>query len=128
MNCRLLPEDSSEEVQQTFARVLADDKIAVTPLGRPNPSPLSPLRPEVLGSVERITSDMWPGVPAVPIMSTGATDGLHLRNAGIPVYGVSGLFDDIDDVRAHGKDERMGIREFFDGVEFMYRLIKAIAL
>ena len=128
VNCRLLPDDSPAEVQQTLVQVLADDKISVAPIGRPNPSPLSPLRPEVLGSMERITAEMWPGVPVVPIMSTGATDGLHLRNAGIPVYGVSGFFDDIDDVRAHGRDERIGIREFFDGVEFMYRLIKALSL
>lgn len=128
VNCRLLPDDSPAEVQQTLVRVLADDKIAVAPIGRPNPSPLSPLRPEVLGSMERITAEMWPNVPVVPIMSTGATDGLYLRRAGIPVYGVSGLFDDIDDVRAHGRDERIGIREFFDGVEFMYRLIQALSL
>ena len=69
-----------------------------------------------------MTTEIWPGVPVVPIMSTGATDGLTLRRAGMPVYGVSGLFDDIDDVRAHGKDERMGVWEFFDGLEFMYRL------
>ena len=60
-------------------------------------------------------------------MSTGASDGARLRIAGIPTYGVSGLFDDIDDVRAHGKDERMGIKEFFDGLEFMYRLVKALS-
>jgi acetylornithine deacetylase/succinyl-diaminopimelate desuccinylase-like protein len=70
---------------------------------------------------------MWPGVTVIPIMSTGATDGLSPRRAGIPVYGVSGLFDDIDDVRAHGRDERIGVREFFDGLEFMYRLTKTLA-
>ena len=58
---------------------------------------------------------MWPGVPVVPFMSTGATDGLYFRQAGIPIYGVSGLFGDMDDVRAHGRDERMGVKEFFDG-------------
>jgi acetylornithine deacetylase/succinyl-diaminopimelate desuccinylase-like protein len=60
-------------------------------------------------------------------MATGATDGKHLRTAGIPVYGVSGMFGDVDDIRAHGKDERIGVKEFFNGVEFMYRLMKTLS-
>jgi acetylornithine deacetylase/succinyl-diaminopimelate desuccinylase-like protein len=128
VNCRLLPEDSPADIQQALAAVLADERIVITPLQKPRPAPLSPLRPDVVGAVERITGELWPGVPVVPIMSTGATDGLATRIAGIPTYGVSGLFDDIDDVRAHGKDERMGIREFFDGLEFMYRLVKMLAV
>ena len=70
---------------------------------------------------------MWPGVPVIPIMSTGATDGLYLRQQGIPVYGVSGLFGDVDDVRAHGRDERILIRSFHEGQEFLYRLVKALS-
>ena len=108
-------------------KVLADPKISVTPIGTPTPSPASPLRPDVVRLVDRVTAELWPGVPAVPIMSTGATDGLYLRVAGIPTYGVSGLFDDVDDVRAHGKDERIGAREYYEGVEFMYRLVKALS-
>lgn len=127
VNCRLLPEDSPLEVQQTIARVLADDNIKIAPLNKPRPAPLSPLRPDVVEPIERVTAELWPGVPVVPIMSTGATDGLATRLAGIATYGVSGLFDDIDDVRAHGKDERMGVTEFFDGLEFMYRLVKALS-
>jgi acetylornithine deacetylase/succinyl-diaminopimelate desuccinylase-like protein len=69
---------------------------------------------------------MWPGLQVVPIMETGATDGLYLRQEGIPVYGISGMFFDIDDVRAHGKDERIGVQSFHEGVEFMYRLLKAL--
>jgi acetylornithine deacetylase/succinyl-diaminopimelate desuccinylase-like protein len=128
VNCRLLPEDPPADVQQTMARVLADDKIVIAPLQKPRPAPLSPLRPDLVGAIERVTAELWPGVPVVPIMSTGATDGLATRLAGIPTYGVSGLFDDIDDVRAHGKDERMGVREFFDGLEFMYRLVKSLSV
>ena len=79
-----------------------------------------------MGPIERITSEMWPGVPVVPVMSTGATDGLYLRNARIPTYGVSGLFSDVDDNRAHGKDERMGVKQFYEGREFLYRLVKAL--
>jgi acetylornithine deacetylase/succinyl-diaminopimelate desuccinylase-like protein len=127
VNCRLLPDESPADVQRALVTVLADPAIAVTPIAEPRPSPASPLRPPIVQAVERITEQMWPGVAVIPIMSTGATDGLSLRRAGIPVYGVSGLFDDIDDVRAHGKDERMGVRDFFDGVEFMYRLTKTLA-
>jgi acetylornithine deacetylase/succinyl-diaminopimelate desuccinylase-like protein len=127
VNCRLLPDESPANVRDTLVRALADPAIAVTPMGEPRPSPASPLQPAIVQAVERVTGEIWPGVPVVPIMSTGATDGLTLRRAGMPVYGVSGLFDDIDDVRAHGKDERMGVREFFDGLEFMYRLMKALS-
>ena len=87
----------------------------------------SPLTPEILDAIERTTEGMWPGVPVIPTMSTGATDGLYLRNAGIPVYGVSGIFGEIDDVRAHGRDERIGIQSFFEGQEFLYRLTKRLA-
>jgi acetylornithine deacetylase/succinyl-diaminopimelate desuccinylase-like protein len=126
VNCRILPDDSPQEVRDTLVKVLADDQIGMTPAGEPAVSPRSPLRPDVVGAVERVTAAMWPGVPAVPIMATGATDGHYLRVAGIPVYGVSGLFDDVEDVRAHGKDERMGVQAFYEGVEFMYRLVKAL--
>jgi acetylornithine deacetylase/succinyl-diaminopimelate desuccinylase-like protein len=126
VNCRILPDHSPDDVRETLVRVLADPAIAVTPIGAPHPSPPSPLRADIVRAVERTTSDLWPGVPMLPIMSTGATDGLYLRRAGIPVFGVSGLFDDIDDVRAHGRDERMGVAAFFDALEFMYRLEKTL--
>ena len=64
------------------------------------------LKPEILDTIERITAQMWPGTPVIPVMSTGATDGLYLRNAGIPTYGISGFFEDVGDTRAHGRDER----------------------
>ncbi len=127
VNCRLLPGESPAEIRQTLENVLADKSIKIAPMGEPMPAPLSPLRADIVAQAERITTELWPGVPVVPIMSTGATDGARLRNKGIPTYGISGLFDDIDDVRAHGKDERMGIREFYDGLEFMYRILKALS-
>ncbi len=77
-------------------------------------------------TVEKLTDSIWPGMIVTPVMSTGATDGKFLRAAGIPVYGVSGMFFEIDDSRAHGKDERFGIREFYEGVDFMYRFIKTL--
>jgi acetylornithine deacetylase/succinyl-diaminopimelate desuccinylase-like protein len=97
------------------------------PMADANPSPPSPLTSEVLEPIEKITEAMWPGVPVIPIMSTGATDGLYLRNAGIPVYGVSGVFRDIDDNRAHGQNERILASSFFDAQEFLYRLTKALS-
>ena len=127
VNCRVLPGDSADEVRQTVIRVLADEAISVSTTWEPLASPASPLNPEVLGPVERITEQMWPGIPVIPTMVTGATDGRYLRNAGIPTYGVSGLFEDIDDMRLHGKDERIGIKQFYEGREFLYRLVRALA-
>ena len=126
VNCRLLPDDSAAEVGQTLVRVLADEQIKLSVISPAKPSPASPLTPELFGAVERITKEMWPGVYVVPVMETGASDGLYLRGAGMPVYGVSGMFFDVDDIRAHGRDERVGVRSYFDGVEFMYRLLKAL--
>ncbi len=78
-----------------------------------------------MAPIMEITAAMWPGVVVLPTMSTGATDGLFFRNAGIPVYGVSGVFGDIDDVRAHGRDERISKKSFFEGLEFLNRLTRS---
>jgi acetylornithine deacetylase/succinyl-diaminopimelate desuccinylase-like protein len=84
--------------------------VHVSPAPEPRGGPASPLTNEVLGPIERLTKEMWPGIPVVPVMATGATDGRALRQKGIPTYGVSGLFGDMDDSRAHGRDERMLIK------------------
>lgn len=122
VNCRVLPGESIDAVHNTLVTVIGNSKVSVTPVASATLSPPSPLTPEVLGAIETVTEQMWPGVPVIPTMSTGATDGLYLRNAGIPVYGVSGLFGEIDDVRAHGQNERILVDSFFDGQEFLYRL------
>jgi acetylornithine deacetylase/succinyl-diaminopimelate desuccinylase-like protein len=127
INCRILPQQPPEEVRDTLVRVLADDKITVTADKPAVPSPPSPLRPELLRTVEKLTAKFWPGVPLLPVMSTGATDGLYLRNAGIPTYGHSGLAADMFDVRAHGKDERVGVQSFFTGQEYLYELVKQLS-
>ena len=127
INCRMLPTDSPAAVLETLNTVIGDSQVAVTPITPAVPSPASPLTPEILGSIEAITEDMWPGVPVIPTMSTGATDGLYLRNAGIPVYGVSAIFAEISDNRAHGQDERMRVQSFFEGQEFLYRLTKRLS-
>ncbi len=128
INCRMLPDDNVENVLSTLKQVVADTGISLTCTYSSFLAPLSPLRKEVMNHAERISTILWPGVRVIPLMSTGATDGKYLRRAGIPVYGVSGMFGDSDDVRAHGRDERIGVREFYDGVEFMYRFMKALAL
>jgi acetylornithine deacetylase/succinyl-diaminopimelate desuccinylase-like protein len=126
VNCRLLPDDRPADVVAAIRRVVATDSIAVTVKDSAVPSPPSPLVPEVMGALERVTAAMWPGVPVVPNMETGATDGLFLRNAGMPVYGVSGVYLDADDIRAHGRDERIGVRAYYEGADFTYRFVKAL--
>lgn len=126
VNCRMLPGHDPDSVLATLRRVVADSGLTVTPLDTARPSPPSPLVPEVLDPVTRISAQLWPGVPVIPNMETGATDGLFLRNAGMPVYGMSGVFLDADDIRAHGKDERIGVQEYYTGAEFTYRLVMAL--
>jgi acetylornithine deacetylase/succinyl-diaminopimelate desuccinylase-like protein len=127
VNCRILPTETADQIRQTLVKVLNDNRISITPIREPKPSPPSPLRPDVMNTIERITNELWPGVPVIPTMSTGATDSLYLRKAGIPMYGTSGIFGDIDDSRAHGRDERIAVQSFFDGQEYLYRLVKAFA-
>jgi acetylornithine deacetylase/succinyl-diaminopimelate desuccinylase-like protein len=127
VNCRVLPGEPIDEVRATLVRVLADEQISVTQIGEPILSAPSPLHREIMGAIEALTAEFWPGIPVIPTMSAGATDGSYLRNAGIPTYGHSGLAGDIDDVRAHGKDERVLVKSFYDGQEYLYRLVKQLA-
>jgi acetylornithine deacetylase/succinyl-diaminopimelate desuccinylase-like protein len=127
VNCRILPGEDPAEVRRTLERVIADPKVTVTPVADAKPSPPSPLKPEIMRPIEKLTQQMWPGVPVVPTMSTGATDGLYFRQIGVPIYGVSGLFGDMDDQRAHGRDERIGIKEFYEGQEFLWRLVNELS-
>ena len=127
INCRMMPDDSPDSVMNALKTVLADNRISVTCTYSAFHAPLSPLRDDVTVPVTLIASSMWPGVNVTPLMSTGASDGKFLRLKGMPVYGVSGMFGDMDDVRAHGKDERILEKDFYNGVEFMYRFIKALS-
>jgi acetylornithine deacetylase/succinyl-diaminopimelate desuccinylase-like protein len=128
VNCRMLPDDNVENVLANLKKVIADTSISVKCTYSSFVAPLSPLRDEVRIPVEQICSSMWPGVKVSPVMSTGATDSKYLRRAGIPAYGISGMFTDMDDMRAHGKDERMGVSDFYQGIEFMYRFIKEVSI
>ena len=127
INCRVLPGEPIEEVQKTLVSVLNDDQISVTQTWAHVSSDPSPLNPEIMKAIEKLSNEFWPGTPVIPTMSSGATDGSFLRNAGIPTYGHSGLASDIDDNRLHGKDERLLVKSFFDGHEYLYRLVKALS-
>ena len=127
VNCRVLPEDSADFVLSTLGKVVADDQVSVKLLGQPTPGPVSPLRPDVMGAARRVTESHWQGVPVVPNMVMGATDGRSLRIAGIPTYGIQGIFIDRDDVRFHGRDERILVDSFYEGQSFLYDLVKLLA-
>jgi acetylornithine deacetylase/succinyl-diaminopimelate desuccinylase-like protein len=127
VNCRVLPGEPIEEVEKALRSVLADEQISLTRTGEFVASPPSPLRPDLMQAIEKLTAQFWPGIPVIPSMSAGATDGRYLRNAGIQTYGHSGLAGDVDDVRIHGRDERVGIKAFDDGLEYLYRLVKALS-
>jgi len=127
VNCRVLSEDSVEYVKGTLEKVVADDQVVITVLGGPEKGPASPVRADLFQAVRDSTERIWPGVPVVPIMVMGATDGSYLRRAGIPCYGVQGFFFDAADIRFHGRDERMGVESFYEGQAFLYDLVKTLA-
>ncbi len=127
IQCRLLPDDDPSAAQAILAQVIADAAISITTVDQAYPGTASSLREDLFGTIERITDGMWPGVQVLPFMDPGFSDAYYFRRAGIPVYGLSGIFFDVDDYRSHGKDERVGVREFYEGVEFMYRVMLALA-
>ena len=124
VNCRVLPEDSLGYVTSALTRVINDTAVKLTVTGTPLAGPASPMREDLLTAVKTLTTSMWPGVATVPMMVMGATDGRSLRIAGIPTYGVQGLFYDRDDIRFHGRDERLKVRSFYEGQTFLYELVK----
>ena len=127
VNCRLLPDDNVDRVVAEITKVIQDDQVKVTVSLNEGASPASPLRTDVLKAFDRITDTMWPGVVTVPSMAVGGSDGRYLRLAGIPTYGVQGFFIDRDDVRAHGRDERMLVKSFYEGQTFLYEFVKALS-
>jgi acetylornithine deacetylase/succinyl-diaminopimelate desuccinylase-like protein len=136
VNCRILPGHSAEEVRRTLISIFADSKLIVRYVDNtgkvldraPDKAAFPPVLPppEVLTPLKRIVDEMWPGAPVIPDMETGASDSIYTTAAGLPSYGVSGMAIDQDDVRAHGKDERVRTSAYYDGVEFYYRYLKAI--
>ena len=127
VNCRVMPGETVDEIKATLARVLADDQIVITQVDQPVLSAPSALNEEIIGSIEKLSQQFWPGAVVIPTMSAGATDGSYLRNAGIPTYGHSGLAGDINDSRIHGNDERIPVKSFYEGEEYLYRLVKSLS-
>lgn len=127
VNCRILPGTPVEEVRAKLAE-LAGEPVAVTLAHEPNSvSPPPPLTPAIMGPIEKEAAKLWPGVPVVPILLTGATDGVHTNAAGIPTYGVSGIFGSSDGDGIHGLNERVRVKSLYDGRDFLYALIKDYA-
>jgi len=127
VNCRILPGEPIAEVQATLQRVVADDKIKITRIGDGVDGPMPPMTPVLMTAVEEISNAMWPGVPVVPTMSTGGTDGRFLNNAGIWTYGISGMFHGPEGSGAHGLNEHIRVKSLYDGQEYLYRLGKRLA-
>ncbi len=128
VNCRLLPVDKPADIKRTLEQVLADPAITLTEMNQPAATPYTPIDTKVMAAVTASTHKLWPGLPVIPAMDTGATDGTRLIRAGIPTYGVSGIFNDEDDYRAHGRSERILIKSFDDAADFIYDLVTRLAM
>lgn len=125
VNCRILPGTPVDEVRQRLEEVLADPSIKVTFVDPPGPtSAPPPLTAAILGPARKIAAKLWPGVPVVPSMSTGATDGRFLNAAGLPTYGMGSMFVDPDGGGVHGLNERIRVRSLYEGRAFLYELVK----
>jgi acetylornithine deacetylase/succinyl-diaminopimelate desuccinylase-like protein len=127
IQCRMLPDDAQTDVQARLTKALADPAIRISVISPAIPGPESVVTPTLKRQFERVVESMWPGVPVVPDMDAGASDSKFTRAAGIPTFGITGIFTDIDDNRAHGKDERIPVSGFYEDVEFTYRLMKAFS-
>jgi acetylornithine deacetylase/succinyl-diaminopimelate desuccinylase-like protein len=135
VNCRILPGETVQATLATLIRVAADDSVRIPAEGGGGgkdggvvtPPAASPLSDAVLTPLRDVTRRLWGNVPVIPQMETGATDGSPLRGAGIPTYGISGIFIDMDDIRAHGRDERIMVKSFYEGVEYIYQLLREFA-
>ena len=136
VNCRIFPGHSQEEIRLELEKVFNDPALAVR--YRSDSGALSdhgsdrtamkppPLRPDVMNSLRSVSAKLWPGAPVIPIMETGASDSIYTMTAGIPSYGINGVAIERDDVRAHGKDERVKIDSYYTGAEFYYEFLKAL--
>jgi acetylornithine deacetylase/succinyl-diaminopimelate desuccinylase-like protein len=131
VNCRILPGHSPDEIQATIEKVLANPKITVTQQsssgGGLKSNPASPLRADLINALSDVSRQMWPGIPIVPVMDAGASDGAISRAAGIPTYGIAPIFMDVGDDRSHGRDERIRVSAFYEGVDFYDRFVKALS-
>ena len=135
VNCRILPGHTVEEIRAELGKKFNDPAVTIRYVNdagevsdraerRGFPTLMPP--PEIMRPLERVTDEMWPRAPVIPDMETGASDSIYTMAAGIPSYGINGIAIDQDDIRAHGKDERVRVSSFYDGVDFYYRYLKAL--
>jgi acetylornithine deacetylase/succinyl-diaminopimelate desuccinylase-like protein len=136
VNCRILPGHSQEEVRLQLVKLFGDPKVTVeyvsdggvisatAPKRQSLPPP--PVREDVFGPLRMVTAEMWPGIPVIPSMSAGASDSIYTMAAGLPSYGIGGVGIDFDDVRAHGRDERLRVEAYYKSVEFYYLYLVAL--
>ena len=127
VNCRILPATTIEAVQEQLRRLVADEGIKISIRDRGITAPVPPLTPQVLEPAQHVAAQIWPGVPLVPTMTPGATDGRLLNSAGIHTYGLSGLFYDAEGSRAHGLNERIRVKSLLDGRRFLHEVVKIYA-
>jgi acetylornithine deacetylase/succinyl-diaminopimelate desuccinylase-like protein len=127
VQCRIMPDETPQQTQATLEKVVADKGIKVSVLGFVVSAPESPPAPKLFAEVTGVVDSMWPGVPVMPDMAAGASDSIFTRNAGIPSYGIGGGWNDIHDIRMHGRDERHEEGDFYQAVEFTYRLMKELS-
>jgi acetylornithine deacetylase/succinyl-diaminopimelate desuccinylase-like protein len=127
VNCRMLPTDSAANVQKTLVGVLANPRITVQVVNDTGAAPPSAINPVIMRQLEELSAKLYGGIPVVPVMDAGASDGKYLRLGGIPTYGIPGVFEDVNDDRAHGRDERIGVKDFYAGVDFYYSFMKSLA-
>jgi acetylornithine deacetylase/succinyl-diaminopimelate desuccinylase-like protein len=128
VNCRMAPGHDPADVRARIVQAIGDTGVSVSPAPAMSHAAPSPLAPEIMQPIEKLTHELFgPNVLVIPTMGTGATDSRYLRAVGIPGYGVSGLFGDPNDNRAHGRDERVLIKSYYDSEEFLYRLVKELS-
>jgi acetylornithine deacetylase/succinyl-diaminopimelate desuccinylase-like protein len=127
LQCRVIPGESPESVQTALQSVLADPLVTFSTITPATPSPESPLTPSLVRDVEKVVHGFWPDVIVLPEMSPSASDSRYTRALDMPSYGIDAMFDDLDDARAHGRDERISVRVFDQDIEFTYRLMKVLA-
>ena len=127
IQCRMMPDETEAQTRALIEKTLADPQIKLSVITPAKPGPESPMTPAVMAKMRGVVEQMWPGVPVVPDMDAGASDSKYTRAVGIPTYGTTGIFTDIDDNRAHGRDERIRVNEYYGDVEFTYRELKAFS-
>jgi acetylornithine deacetylase/succinyl-diaminopimelate desuccinylase-like protein len=130
INCRIFPGVSRDAVRDKLVELINDPQVSVSKVAgsrAEGEAPAPPLTPQVMGPIEKVSAEMWPGVPVVPILQAGATDGKALTAGGIPTYGVQGIFYEPDLGRIHGLNERIGVTSLYEGRDFLYKLVKIYA-